>query len=121
MAYLRSSMGIMAVKGEVNGMVFRTIMTIMVILVSESVIVKRVMEARRSAGALGRPTWPTRTNTDAADDEAARGKWTGWTVRVEAALDVRQSNGVRAVHSSEHSTTGRRAGIGTRPARAWQV
>jgi hypothetical protein len=46
MAYLRRSMGIMAVKGEVNGMVFITIMTIMVILVSDFVIVKRVMETK---------------------------------------------------------------------------
>jgi len=44
MAYLRRSMGIMAVKGEVNGMVFITIMTIMVILGNQSIIVKMVME-----------------------------------------------------------------------------
>jgi len=64
MAYLRRSMGIMAVKGETNGMVSWTIMTIMVMLVIESFIVKRVMAEVVVAVRRTEPHRLTRTCTD---------------------------------------------------------
>lgn len=57
-------MGIMAVKGETNGMVSWTIMTIMVMLVIESFIVKRVMAEVVVAVRRTEPHRLTRTCTD---------------------------------------------------------